>query len=213
MKQQEEDSNLDLSLIITHFYFYQYSLFNNVATGILKGRTISVWAGGFGVKAPSSPRFLKSLGELPLTISVTFQNPQSDIHTNFTQWLARGRSWRGLNFSFKPPFSIHYYSCHFAFLQPIAPLWMPSRRDCKCAALSLYLNDYRLRLAHGQLFTTPSSVAAWTAINTSAFCHVVQTCKHTPAFRAIKHLTKLELRSLQASFYTFSQQRLVMNKN
>ncbi len=42
MKKQEEESNLDLNLLITHFYFYQNLLFNNVTTGLLKGKTTSV---------------------------------------------------------------------------------------------------------------------------------------------------------------------------
>ncbi len=81
-------------------------------------------------ETPSPHTFLTSeLGELCLTISVTFQNQHSHpLHALIGQLC-----WREKGFELSPTLFfhlLHNYFWHFSCEQLSATLWMPSRRDC-----------------------------------------------------------------------------------
>ncbi len=136
------------------------------------------------LNAPHTHLFNIGIVELGCrTISVTFRNWQSDIHTHFTQWMGSCEVVRRWATFFLFYYSIHNYFCHFSCVQMMATLWILSGRDSlKCMPLSPFMGDYCFSLWQQafhcdfkcdhleQLLTLfPSDMVSWHILQTSSF--------------------------------------------
>lgn len=84
-----------------------------------------------------------------------FLKQLSDIHTHFTQQLAKCVEVRK-----HTEFELHRTITHFLCVQQSAARWMSSRRDCLKVLLSPFLNNYCIPCAKLDLTRPDSSALA-----------------------------------------------------